>query len=270
MNNVFSLKAFSKYLDRFGVITFLQSHFSAIVPYITVAFAPGHKISYKALRSVVFETGRVYVGNHMSQKLTLVLMAGLPSAGKSTIASALSNELQWYVVDKDKYRKELLRWGFDEDQASYNAYEVAFAIAQYKLAQKRASVILDCVGLHDFILENVMNIVRSVENVQLKVILCVVDRGLRQERFSKRSPQRVVINDDLETDADYFKVYKKLPPEEDTCVLHTDEPLRACLDKAQKYLGVVNDCTATSVAKEECFDEAGDHLGKIEYALGRT
>ena len=222
INDIFSLEACSKYSDKFKVIIFLQPRYGAIVPYITVAFAPGRKISYKTLRGVFFETGRVYVGSQMSQKLTLVLMAGLPGAGKSTLASALSNELQWHVVDKDRYRKEFLRQDFDEEKASYNAYEVAFAIVRYLLAEKRVSVILDCVGLHDFILENAISIVRSVENVQLKVILCVVDRGLRKERLSTRLLQRIVINDNPETDADYFKIYK-LP--KDTLVLRTDKPL---------------------------------------------
>jgi shikimate kinase len=40
-------------------------------------------------------------------RLTLVLMAGLPGAGKSTLASALSRELDWHVIDKDRH-KELL------------------------------------------------------------------------------------------------------------------------------------------------------------------
>lgn len=175
-----------------------------------------------------------------SAKLTLVLMAGLPSAGKSTLSRALSNDLQWDVVDKDRYRKEFLQQGFDEEKASYNAYEVAFAIVRYVLANKRKSVILDCVGLHDFILEKVIGIVRSVENVRLKVILCVVDRGLRKERLSKRPPQRVVINDDLETDDDYFTTYKL--PKEDTIVLHTDNrTVEECVAEAKKYLDVIND-----------------------------
>ncbi len=232
---IFSLEVCSKYPDNFKVITLLQPHYYAIVLYVTIAFAPGRKILYKAFR-VFLKTGRMYVGSHMSQKLTLVLMAGLPGAGKSTLARALSNDLQWYVVDKDRYRKEFLQQGFDEDKASYNAYEVAFAIVRYRLAEQRESVILDCVGIHAFILKNVMNIARSVENVQLKVILCVVDRELRKERLSKRPPQRVVINDDLEPNADYVKIYK-LP--EDARVLPTDKPLEECLADAKGYLGEV-------------------------------
>lgn len=213
-----------------------------------------------------------------SAKLTLVLMAGLPSAGKSTLSSAFSKDLQWDVVDKDKYMKEFLQRGFDEEKASYNAYEVAFAIVRYVLANKRKSVILDCVGLHDFILKNVMSIVRSVEDVQLKIILCVVDRGLRKERLSIRPPQRVVINDDLEADDDYFKVYKLLP-KEDTYILHTDKPLREhfenrtveeCLAEAKKYLGVVNDPTATSAAIEDCLDDVKVCLDADQYALSHT
>ena len=212
----------------------------------------------------------------MNQKLTLVLMAGLPGAGKSFLARALRKDLQCYVVDKDKYRKKFLRRGFDEEKASYNAYEKAFTKVRRALTRQRASVILDCVGLHPFILENVMDIVRSFENVQLKVILCVVDRGLRKERLSKRPPQRVVINDDLETDDDYFKIYKL--PREDTYVLHTDKPSgerfenrteEECLAEAKKYLEIIDDRAPTSAAVED-LAEAKDHLDKVQYALGRT
>lgn len=188
----------------------------------------------------------------MSQKLTLVLMAGLPGAGKSTLAYKLSNDLQWYLVDKNEYRKKFLQQGLDAEKASYYAYEEAFIKVRDVLTEQRASVILDCVGLHDFIFENVMNIVRSVENVQLKVILCVVDRGLRKERLITRPPQYVVINDDPETDADYFKIYK-LP--KDTLVLRTDKPL------GERF----EDRTV-----EECLADAKDYLGAVQYALSQT
>ncbi|SRR6266436_8020615 len=203
----------------------------------------------------------------MSQKLTLVLMAGLPSAGKSTVASALSNDLQWDVVDKDRYREEFLRWGFDEEKASYNAYEVAFSIVRYILAEKRASVILDCVGLHDFILENVTNIVCNIENVQLKVILCVVDPGLRKDRLSKRPPQRVVLSKDLKTDDDYFKIYKL--QEDYTHILHTDKQIgehfenrsvEESLAEAKEYLEAKNPTVKESPAETEEYQDAEQYV----------
>jgi len=39
-------------------------------------------------------------------RLTLVLMAGLPGAGKTTLAYALGRELGWQVIDKDTYKGE--------------------------------------------------------------------------------------------------------------------------------------------------------------------
>jgi predicted kinase len=222
----------------------------------------------------------------MSQKLTLVLMAGLSGAGKSKIARALRKELQWYLIDKDKYRIKFLRRGFDADKASYNAYEKAFNKVRRVLTERKSSVILDCVGLHDFIINNVMDIVHSVENVELKVILCVVDPGLRKDRLSKRPPQREDLCKDLKTDDDYFKIYKlkdlktdddyfkiyKLPKEDEgTYVLHTDKPLRECLDKVKKHLGVVDHTnTTTSTAVEEYLDESKNHMGAVPYALSQT
>ncbi len=203
----------------------------------------------------------------MSQKLTLVLMAGLPGAGKSTLAYELSKDLQWYLIDKDKYRIEFLRWDLDDEKASHNAYEVAFAFVRHLLAEKRVSVILDCVGLHEFIIKNVMDIVRSVENVELKIILCVVYPALREERLSERPPERRVLDEDLKHDDNYFEIYKL--QKDFTYVLHTDKQvgehfenrtIEESLVDAKEYLEAKNTTEEESVAETEEYQDVEQYV----------
>src|SRR5215469_12190169 len=119
-------------------------------------------------------------------RITLVLMAGLPGAGKTTLAYALRREFQWLIIDKDRYRKEMLKQGLDDDTASRIAYEIAFAEVRSALTEQQVSVILDTAALHRFVLDTIREIMLDVEQACLKVILCVADRDLRNERLRKR------------------------------------------------------------------------------------
>jgi predicted kinase len=165
---------------------------------------------------------------------TLVLMAGLPGAGKSTLASALSRELNWLVIDKDRHKELLLKHEIDEEKAGIATYELAFEIARSVLMRQQASVILDSAALHTFILENAQDIVRSVPNVQLKVILCVADRDLRNRRLRDRPAQITAIRVDPATNADYLQLFKHLPS--DALVLYTNSSREECLAEAKEYL----------------------------------
>jgi predicted kinase len=167
-------------------------------------------------------------------KPTLVLMAGLPGAGKTTLAYALSHELQWHVVDKDRYKQELLDKGWDDERAGRAAYNRSFEKARHVLREQQASVILDSGALHRFILENA-DIACHIANAQLKAILCVVGRDLRNERLRKRSwPLVTSITVDPETIADYLQYFKHLPS--DTLILYTNGPFAETIMAAKEYL----------------------------------
>lgn len=170
--------------------------------------------------------------NH--SRLTLLLMAGLPGAGKSTLASALSRELNWHVIDKDRHKELLLKQAIDEEKAGIATYELAFEIARSVLIRQQAPVILDSAALHTFILENAQDIVRSVPNAQLKVILCVADRDLRNRRLRDRPAQITNIQADPETIAGYLLLFKHLPP--DILTLYTNRSIEECLTEARVYL----------------------------------
>ena len=93
-----------------------------------------------------------------ASRLTLVMMAGLPGSGKTTLAYALGRELGWQVIDKDKDRELLVEQGFDEDRAGKVAYELSFAHARTLLTRHHISAILDTAALHHFILDNIFEI----------------------------------------------------------------------------------------------------------------
>ena len=169
-----------------------------------------------------------------SSKLTLVLMAELPGAGKSTLDSALGRELNWHVIDKDRHKEVLMKQGLDEETAGRATYELAFEVARTVLMKQQASIILDCAALYSFILENALDIVHSVPNAQLKVILCVADRDTRNKRLRNRPLQITNIRVNPETIADYLRLFQHLPP--DVLTLYTFNPFHECLKEAKNYL----------------------------------
>lgn len=167
-------------------------------------------------------------------KLTLVLMAGLPGAGKTTLAYALGHACQWPVIDKDMYKEVLSSQGLENDLASRVAYELSFATIHAALVRQRVSVIFDTAALQHFILDMVTEIVSSADVAQLKVILCVADRDLRNRRLRNRPFQPTTIRVDPDTIADYLHHFRHLPS--DTLVLYTNIALEECLMKARDYI----------------------------------
>jgi predicted kinase len=163
----------------------------------------------------------------------VVLMAGLPCAGKTTIACGLERELGWRVIDKDRYRLGLLEQGMDDDGAAKEAYERSFDDIRKALKQQ-VSVIFDTAALYRFIVDAVKEIVDSVEGARLKVILCVVDRDLRNDRLRIRPFQSTRITVDPATIPDYLHHFEHLP--QDKLTLFTHEPFQECLSEARTYV----------------------------------
>ncbi len=166
---------------------------------------------------------------------TFVMMAGLPGAGKTTLAYALGRAFQWQVINKDNYKYVLLKQGLNDESAAKAAYELSFAMARDILTKQESSVILDCAALHRFILDNVKDIC-DIANAQLKVILCVADRDLRNYRQRTRPYQPTNIRVDPATIADYLQHFKHLPPEPGTLNLYTFTPFEECLTQARDYV----------------------------------
>jgi dephospho-CoA kinase len=101
---------------------------------------------------------------------TLLMMAGLPGAGKTTLAQALGRELGWYVVDKDRYREILSSYGLKQDIVSSAAYDVSFKDAYDTLSNLRVPEILD-------------------HNNRIEYINILLKYGLREEIVDQIIPQ---------------------------------------------------------------------------------
>lgn len=170
--------------------------------------------------------------------ITVVMMAGLPGAGKSTLAHALKQEYQWRLIDKDGYRVKLIECGMENDQAASEAYDLSFEELHTALINQQ-SVILDTVGLYPFILEEVKRTTTRIGYVRLKVILCVIERHQRLLRLHKRtteSPSLYTRNHhDPITIADYLELFKKLPHDTLHLYTHLHSP-QECFEQAKSYI----------------------------------
>jgi predicted kinase len=145
-----------------------------------------------------------------NSKLILLLLAGLPGSGKTTLSRALGRDLQWHVVDKDALKKAYLDQGLENEAAGYVAYEQAFETARNMLSKEKRSVILDSAAVQKFIAARAEEIAAAIPQVRLKVILCIADRDLRKERMRNRPPQITTIHVDSATIADYFQIFRHL------------------------------------------------------------
>jgi hypothetical protein len=165
--------------------------------------------------------------------LNLVLMAGLPATGKSTLSFALGRDLGWFVIDKDKYKDEFMHQGLDDERARRAAYKRSFDIAHTMLHNEQKSVIFDSASLDLDTLNNARDVVYGCEHIQLKVILCVTSYDLRKQRAQESmyiSHSKV----DPITKTDYLRLFEHLPS--DRLEVDTSAPIEICLAKAKDYL----------------------------------
>ena len=116
---------------------------------------------------------------------TLLLMAGLSGAGKTTLALALGRVLHWPVVDKDTLKSTLLLAGIAEQTAGPTAYDLMFAMGQDLLVQQRLSVILDSPALYARGIKRAAEM-SDMANAQFKVVLCLADSCVRARRIAER------------------------------------------------------------------------------------
>jgi len=166
--------------------------------------------------------------------LTLIMMAGLPGAGKTTLSKELGNDLGWQVINKDEYKEALMKRGLGDDESSREAYEESFRLVFSTLLDKRKSVILDSAALQPFIVDRAKEIVQYVERAQLKVILLVASRDLRDYRIRSRPPQITKIPFNPATEAEYYECFKHLPPR--TKIINTIKTIEECKELAEDYL----------------------------------
>lgn len=122
-------------------------------------------------------------------KPALVLMAGLPGTGKSTLARAIGTTFGWSVIDKDVIVTSLLDSRIEEPVAQPASYAVMFALGRDVLGTQRRSVILDSPsGLP--VSTSQAQRVADATDATLVCVLCLADRKTRNARVAGRTALR--------------------------------------------------------------------------------
>jgi predicted kinase len=181
---------------------------------------------------------------HAIRRPTLLLMAGLPGAGKTTLALALRHALGWPAIDKDALKSPLVVAGIPNEVAGPTAYELLFAVGRDILVRQRRSVILDSPALYAICIEQAQRIAAEGD-ADLKVILCLADSSVRNARMAARQPLPSQPGSDPASTLDQDRArFTHLPA--DTCTLDSARPLSMLVEAALAYLRVPadgRDCT---------------------------
>lgn len=96
----------------------------------------------------------------MSEKLKLIVLSGLPGAGKSTKARQLSKEFEALVVSRDDLRKNFIF--ISEDELTIRLVQFAASFLR-----NRVSVVIDACNLHP-VDRQLWTALAAEANVQLK------------------------------------------------------------------------------------------------------
>ncbi len=166
----------------------------------------------------------------VTEKPTLVLVVGLPGAGKSTLAMEISHALSWPTIDKDTLKSTLLKAGMSNAEAGGTAYDLMYALGRDLLVEQHLSVILDSPDPYLHKIDALVYAARA----DLKIILCLADHTVRNQRVAQRKRKLSQPVEVSKTQGDGSHLYKHLPP--NALVVQTNQPLEAIVEQALTYL----------------------------------
>lgn len=130
----------------------------------------------------------------------LIVTAGLPGAGKSTIAEVVANRLGVSVLSVDPIESAILAAGIDADQPTgLAAYLVAERLAESELAAGRG-VIIDAVNAVEPAREQWVRLAAEQKTPVRFIEVVCTDPELHRERLEARSRR---LADDAGSSASY-------------------------------------------------------------------
>jgi predicted kinase len=164
-------------------------------------------------------------------------MAGMPGAGKSTLALALGRELGWPVLDKDTIKVALLEEEVPENIAGPASYYVPLALCRDLVVQQKLSVIFDSPAAYPNVVEQAQQITQAAGG-QLKVIFCHAHVGVRNQRLAARARRLSQMQSDPSTDEENLRRFLHLPPT--TLRLEMERSLHELVAEALAYISHEN------------------------------
>lgn len=171
------------------------------------------------------------------QNPALIIFTGLPGAGKSSIAQALSKELNFAVFSKDRLEATLVRSGLAEignQKLGYSGYELLTELAEASL-QAGVSVGLDSVCGRSSI-RKIWSELASSCGASFIIIECICsDENLHRKRLENRvrgiDGWHELDWAEVERVRSYYEAW-----EQERLVLDSIQPLDKLLHNARQYL----------------------------------
>ena len=166
---------------------------------------------------------------------TILMLAGLPGTGKSTLAAYLASEFDWVIIDKDLIHSALIEQGQKKDESGDAAYAVSLWLAKDLVVRQNRSVIFDSAGRQQFILPR-LEAMCAESYARLKVIYCSAARAERQKRLAGRVALGSQLVQDVFSDEDETRFYRHLP--DSRLQVDTTAGVQAVLSACFAYLKV--------------------------------
>lgn len=160
-------------------------------------------------------------------------MAGMPGAGKSTLALALGRKLGWPVLDKDTIKVALLEEGVPESTAGPASYSVPLALCRNLVVQQQLSMIFDSPAAYPNVVEQAREIADAAGG-RLEVIFCNAGSKVRNQRLSERPQRLSQMQSDPSTDEENLRRFAHLPVT--TLRLEMEHPLHELVAEALAYI----------------------------------
>jgi predicted kinase len=170
----------------------------------------------------------------------LIAMAGLPGAGKSTIAEVIGNRLGYALLSVDPIESAILSAGIDSDQPTgLAAYLVAEAIAEAALANGQ-SIIVDAVNAVDPARAQWVDLAaKHRETLKFIEVVCS-DTEVHRERLESRERNLAHLPDptwhQVEQSLDEYAVWTGTAAAVPRVTLDSVKPLGEVVEEALAFL----------------------------------